>query len=226
MHFDPAQPYGPLIQTWVEENGHTQAAELGDRLGLSHAVSSGKSPCAVLSRWPIARCEERALDGGAMPGTALFVEIDGPRGPIQVVSTILGSYRLDESGARQQQVGALAEFVAEVTRRRHPTFVCGDFNAPPDSDEIRMLIGKTIPPVAGLVFYDAWEIAGSGGPGHTWSNANPWAAPGLFPARRIDYVLSAWPRAGGAGHPVRCEIVGTDSPHPSDHYGLLAELRY
>jgi endonuclease/exonuclease/phosphatase family metal-dependent hydrolase len=84
-----------------------------------------------------------------------------------VVSTIIGSYRLDESGARQQQVGALAEFVAEVARRRHPTFVCGDFNTPPDNDEIRMLTGKTIPPVAGLVFYDAWEIADSGGPGCT-----------------------------------------------------------
>jgi endonuclease/exonuclease/phosphatase family metal-dependent hydrolase len=39
-------------------------------------------------------------------------------------------------------------------------------------------------------------------------------------------VLSAWPRAAGAGHPVRCEVVG-DGPEPaSDHYGVLAELRY
>jgi hypothetical protein len=57
-----------LQESWTDENGHTQAAELGDRLGLSHAVSDGESPCAVLSRWPITRREEHALNGGAMPG--------------------------------------------------------------------------------------------------------------------------------------------------------------
>ncbi|MEU7747425.1 hypothetical protein [Nonomuraea sp. NPDC049158] len=56
--------------------------------------------------------------------------------------------------------------------------------------------------------------------------ADQWARPGLYPPRRIDYVLSAWPRAGGAGHPVRCEVVG-DGPEPaSDHYAVPAELRY
>ncbi|MFD0472968.1 endonuclease/exonuclease/phosphatase family protein [Nonomuraea thailandensis] len=90
----------------------------------------------------------------------------------------------------------------------------------------RMLTGRSATSVPGLVFYDAWEVAGDGGPGHTWSNANPWARPALYPDRRFDYVLSAWPRAGGAGHPVRCEVVG-DGPEPaSDHYGVLAELRY
>lgn len=50
----------------------------------------------------------------------------------------------------------------------------------------------------------------------------------MFPARRIDYVLSAWPRPGGAGHPVRCEVIGdeaVDGVLPSDHYGVLADLR-
>ncbi|MEU7837177.1 MULTISPECIES: endonuclease/exonuclease/phosphatase family protein [unclassified Nonomuraea] len=117
-------------------------------------------------------------------------------------------------------------YVAATASRRHPALVCGDFNAPPDSDEMRMLTGKSAPGTPGVVFYDAWEVAGPGGHGHTWSNANQWARPGLYPPRRIDYVLSAWPRAGGAGHPVRCEVVG-DGPEPaSDHYAVLAELRY
>lgn len=46
---------------------------------------------------------------------------------------------------------------------------------------------------------------------------------------RIDHVLSAWPRRGGAGHPVHCEVIG-DEPVggvvASDHYGVLADLRY
>jgi len=37
------------------------------------------------------------------------------------------------------------------------------------------------------------------------------------------------PRRGGAGHPVRCEVIG-DEPVggvvASDHYGVLADLRY
>mgnify|MGYP001159368605 CR=1 FL=1 len=51
----------------------------------------------------------------------------------------------------------------------------------------------------------------------------------LYPDRRFDYVLSAWPRAGGVGHPVRCERLGVldpGQPQLSDHYGVLADLRY
>src|SRR5689334_18056267 len=79
-----------------------------------------------------------------------------------------------------------------AARPRHPTVLCGDFNADPDSDELRMLTGKSIPATPGLVFYDAWTAAGNGqGGGHTWTGVNPWAAPALWPDRRIDHVLSA-----------------------------------
>ncbi|WP_440105374.1 hypothetical protein [Streptosporangium sp. H16] len=93
-----------------------------------------------------------------------------------------------------------------------------------------MLTGKSAAAAPGLVFYDAWATAGTDpAGGHTWAGANPWAAPALWPDLRIDHVLSAWPRRGGAGHPVRCEVIG-DEPVggvvPSDHYGVLADLRY
>jgi hypothetical protein len=51
----------------------------------------------------------------------------------------------------------------------------------------------------------------------------------MYPDRRFDDVLSAWPRRGGAGHPVRCQLLGVllaDQPQLSDHYGVLADLRY
>jgi len=95
--------------------------------------------------------------------------------------------------------------------------------------ELRMLTGRTAPAAPGLVCYDAWEIAGDGTPGHTWSNRNPLAAVAMYPDRRMDYVLSAWPRRGGVGHPVRCQRLGVrpaDQPQLSDHYGVLADLRY
>jgi endonuclease/exonuclease/phosphatase family metal-dependent hydrolase len=136
---------------------------------------------------------------------------------------------LDASATRQAQVRQLAEFIQEKTRRRYPTVVCGDFNAPPDSDEMRILTGRSTTAVPGLVFYDAWEIAGDETPGYTWSNRNPLAAVAMYPNRRFDYVLSAWPRRGAIGHPTRCERLGVlpaSEPQLSDHYGVMADLRY
>ena len=101
--------------------------------------------------------------------------------------------------------------------------------AGPDSDEIRMLTGRSATAAPGMVFYDAWEVAGDGSPGFTWSNRNPMAAVGLYPDRRFDYILSAWPRRGGVGHPTRCSLLGVRAPgeqQVSDHYGLAADLRY
>ena len=126
--------------------------------------------------------------------------IDGPRGVIEVFVVML-DYPLHASDLRQRQVREMAQFVADTASKRHLTIVCGDFNAGPDSDELRMLTGRCEPPVPGMVFYDAWEVAGDGSPGFTWSNQNSLAAVGLLPDRRFDYVLSAWPRRGGAGHP-------------------------
>jgi hypothetical protein len=97
-----------------------------------------------------------------------------------------------------------------------------------DSDEIRMLTGKMAVPSPPLVFHDAFEVAGVG-PGVTWSNANPFAALDLEPDRRIDYVFVGWPKVGGAGQVLRAQVTGTEPVggiHPSDHYGVLAELRY
>lgn len=179
---------------------------------------------AVLSRWPIVATRQTTLPGrDKEPGLAFAAEIDGPRGPIALVSVITGAFRPGQSADRQDEVRALTTFVADLPRRALK-IVCGDFNAPPDSDEIRMLTGRAAVPVPGQVFYDAWDIAGDGS-GRTWTSANPWAAPALLPDRRIDYILTGWPRRSGQGHPVRAELLGTDPP-ASDHYGVLAELRY
>jgi endonuclease/exonuclease/phosphatase family metal-dependent hydrolase len=224
-----------LQEVWVA-GGESQAEVLAGRLGHHHVYSSRwdgdeKFGNAILSRWPILRSESRPLparEGCEEMRTVVFAEVDGPRGPIQVFCTHL-NWRFDESDVRQDQVRFIARFVDECKPRTFPPVLCGDLNAEPLSDEIRMLTGRAAVPVPKQVFHDAWEQAGDGGPGHTWSNANPYAALDLEPNRRIDYVLSGWPREGGRGHAVRCQVVGTepvDGVVPSDHYGVLAELRY
>jgi endonuclease/exonuclease/phosphatase family metal-dependent hydrolase len=225
-----------LVESWGYGDT-TQPARIARRLGLGHHYFSGDwavedwlSGSGFVSRWPIRDPVLRPLraQDGSRSGHAVHVVVDGERGPIHLFLAML-DYPLDASALRQAQVKELARFVREVSSNRLPTVLCGDFNAGPDSDEIRMLTGRSATAAPGLVFYDAWEVAGDGTPGHTWSNRNPLAALGLYPDRRFDYVFSAWPRRGGAGHPVRCGLLGVRPPGElqlSDHYGVVADLRY
>lgn len=225
-----------LQEVWGEPQGRTQADELGARLGL-HAVYAADLEIdgvrfgnAVLSRWPIESHESVPLPSLEVPDerrVALRADIAGPRGPLQVFCTHL-NWRFDQSHVRQAQVRALAEFIERSPKRQFPAVLCGDLNATPTSDEIRMLTGRARTAAPGLVFHDAWEVAGSG-PGFTWRNTNPFAARALEPDRRIDYVLVGWPHAGGRGHVLRAEVLATeprDGVHASDHAAVLAELRY
>ncbi len=225
-----------LQEVWSDETTNL-AAELAAELGYHHvfAPSMDKNGVgignALLSRWPIARSESIKLHGHKKNGEsrlALFAEIDGPRGPLPVFSTHL-NWRFEHSHIRQRQVADLTHFVDRLRPWTFPPILCGDFNAEPASEEIRMLTGLTSCPVEGLVFHDAWLAAGGGGPGHTWDNANPYVRVELEPNRRIDYILVGWPEARGAGHVVECRVAGNapvGGVWPSDHHAVLAELRY
>ena len=91
-----------------------------------------------------------------------------------------------------------------------------------------MLTGRSASPVEGLVFYDAWEVAGAGGRHHM---VEPQPARRDRPVPRSPVRLRPLGVAapGAAGHPVRCELLGVVAPEAeqiSDHYGVLADLRY
>jgi endonuclease/exonuclease/phosphatase family metal-dependent hydrolase len=225
-----------LQEVWDTEDGAGQPETLARALDYEHVFVPGFDAGdasfgnAILSRWPIAESETRGLP--TTPTTdefrvALKAEVDGPRGRFEVYTTHL-NWRYDESHVRQTQVRVLAEFVAESEGRSFPPIVCGDFNADPGADEVRMLTGRAAVPVPRLVFIDAWDAAGTG-PGFTWSNDNPFAARDLEPDRRIDYVLVGWPKVRGAGHVVEARVAAIDAidgVYPSDHYAVVAELRY
>lgn len=222
-----------LTESWARP-ADSQAARLAGPLGLTHHAFSGVaaqedatalSGVAVMSRWPISSKSSHAFGGVRVQ----HAEVSGPRGPMRVFGVVMDAWWLDESEARQDAVRNLLAHVHESQDDRIPLIVCGDFNADPDSDEIRMINGRTTAPVAGLSFYDAWEVAGTRTAGHTWCNANPWASQLLWPDRRIDYIFSAAPRRGGAGHPLGAALRGTrpiGGTYPSDHYALQADLRY
>jgi len=226
-----------LQEAWFDADGTTQAQRLGDALGLSWAHGGDELlfetwglGFAVLSRWPIRSHHYEALPplGDGWGGALLTAVVDGPRGELSVFSVALDAPP-QASLARQHAVRCLAERVAAHRKaQRGPLLVCGDLNAPPDSDEVRMLTGRREVASEGFVLFDAWEVAGEG-PGATWTKANPWAAPLLLPDRRIDYVFTGWPGRGGRGHVVAARLAGTeavDGVVPSDHYAVVADLRY
>jgi endonuclease/exonuclease/phosphatase family metal-dependent hydrolase len=222
-----------LAESWSKGDG-SQSARLAGPLGLPHHAFSGVpaqedgaalSGVAVLSRWPIRRQSSLAFGDVRVQ----FAQLDGPRGPIWVYGVVMDAWWFDQSQPRQDAVRELLTHVHRAQDPRAPLIICGDFNADPDSDEIRMLTGRTAAPAPGLSCYDAWEVAGPPDPGYTWSNDNPWATQLLWPNRRIDYIFSATPRPGGAGHPRHTALLGTvpvNGTCPSDHYAVLSDLRY
>jgi endonuclease/exonuclease/phosphatase family metal-dependent hydrolase len=186
---------------------------------------------AVLSRWPIrVRAVEPlpAAAGDDDGRAALFALVDGPAGPIPFFTTQLTS-TVGASAVRCEQVRKLAAFIAgRSAGSTHPPVLTGDFNAEPDSDEMRLLGGhKTTPAVDGLVLVDAWRYADPGQSGFTWRRANPHVAATGEPDARIDYVLIGPPAAGGVGRVRRVRLVGAEPVRrvwPSDHAGVLAAL--
>lgn len=227
-----------LQEVWGDEGGD-QAAGFAAELGYAGTyepasfIDGHGFGNAVLARWPIRVREAISLpsvpsaDGSRNCGAA-YACVDGPRGSIHVCSTHL-SYKPDESAMRQEQVAALCRFAAGLDARECPPIIGGDFNAVPASDEIRAMTGKSPPPVEGWVFYDAWEAAGQIDAGFTWDNANANAVTALEPNRRLDYIFVGRPGAGGTGHVTSARLAGQtpgQGLYPSDHFALVAELRY
>jgi endonuclease/exonuclease/phosphatase family metal-dependent hydrolase len=231
-----------LQEVW-EDDHRSQASELAAALGYAEPVyaanlerDGARSGNAVLSRWPITRHAVRTLpreakgvsDDEDEERLVVRAEVDGPRGPIQVFCAHL-SWRADHSAIRQEQAAEICRFVRESRPRSFPAVVLGDLNADPDSDELRALTGQRAVAVAGVVLRDVWTWAGNADRGATWSNDNPFAAASLDHDRRIDHILVAAPKAGGCGQPLLATLIGTepvDGICGSDHYGIVAELRY
>jgi endonuclease/exonuclease/phosphatase family metal-dependent hydrolase len=185
---------------------------------------------AVASRWPVTAREELRLPdaGDAETRAALCVTVDAPVGEIAFTCTHL-NWKLHHGWVRERQVAALCDFArARRPEGGFPPILVGDFNAEPDSAEIRYVSGLQSLEGRSVYFVDAWRRAGEGGPGLTWSNHNDYARPWFEPDRRIDYVFVGPPRRDGVGRVLGCRVVGDDRRSgvwPSDHFGVFAWLQ-
>ncbi len=203
--------------------------------GFGYHVAFGRSPDAapytmgnaVLSKWPIARTFTFGLPGTDEHRCLVCAEIDSPVGKIPFFSTHL-NWKFDESAMRQLQAQTIARFVdANRTPEGFPPIVVGDFNAEPDSDEIRFLRGLGSLGGSSTHFHDVFGEVGVGA-GITFSKKNSYAALLREPDRRIDYV---WVRGGDErfrGEPLSARVAfdeAVNGAFPSDHFGVVAEIR-
>jgi len=228
-----------LQEVFVEQDGINQAEALGRSLGMEAVVGELRFrdglafTNAVLSRWPVEWTGRFTLpDAAGRPShrQAVAVRVAAPFGTVLFVTAHL-DWQFDAGATRQAQAAELSRIVAEHRpdpATGFPAVLTGDLNAVPHADEIRLLTGARPPAVPGLVFTDAWEVAGGDRPGHTWNGANPYLADATYPNRRLDYVLVSWPRPKPVGSVTSVHLAGTepvDGVMPSDHYAVVADLR-
>jgi len=241
-----------LQESWVEPDGATQAARLGEELGL-HAVTAAdlagfdrypQAPYwvvnAVLSRWPLSIELLRPLpdeNGEPTWRHVLVTRVDRPEdegGPFVAAGTHL-EHGLEQSARRSAQLAALVGHLTDVLgdeasrRESLPAILAGDLNCTPESEEYRRATGLSAGTIPGFTLVDAWSAAGNAGPGHTWSAANPLVPRlAIHPHRRLDYVMVSTPRRPGAGHVHRCGLAGdaaADGVWASDHFAVVAEVQ-
>ena len=191
---------------------------------------------ALASRWPIRDREVLDLPnaGDDEQRIALSATVEAPFGPVGITTTHL-NWKLHHGAVRERQVVAVCAF---ARRRRprdgFPPILVGDFNAEPDSTEIRYIMGLHALAGQSVHFRDAWSYGGEGDRstrklrGVTWSNDNAYAGKALEPDRRLDYIFVGPPQADGVGVIEHCRVVCNeerDGVWPSDHFGVYAEFR-
>jgi endonuclease/exonuclease/phosphatase family metal-dependent hydrolase len=234
-----------LQEVWADEVGN-EALVLAERLGMH--VSWVPTPAperwqrrlgdptvtmgnAVLSRWPVVDQRHIHLPTGTETDegrTAMLADVASPYGQISMYNTQLNSAP-SHSAVRVEQVVALAQFIGRHVVDAFPNVLTGDFNALPDSDEVRLIEGHlTAPAVGDLLLIDTWRYAEPGNHGFTWNRRNPYVAATFEPSARIDYVFVGPPGPTGEGHVVSVGLVGDQPRHgiwPSDHAGVVVDLQ-
>ncbi len=230
-----------LQEVWSDEGGADDGRRLADELGFHLARTdpvfwnNESFGNAVLSRWPTERIADELLprvDRAPSHRRIVAARVDTPWGPWPIASTHL-DHRFDASPTRGAQLHQVMELAREWRGDPDtdlPLVLGADLNAVPDSDEVRMLTGRS-PGVEGIVFSDAWEQSADdpdNPTGHTWLRSNPASTDSAWPDRRLDYVLVSWPRPKPVGNPIRTWTAGrpaqADEVWPSDHLAVVTDL--
>ncbi|MBM4359331.1 MAG: endonuclease/exonuclease/phosphatase family protein [Deltaproteobacteria bacterium] len=226
------------MQEVMSDGTHSLADAVVEGLGYQTAYAEAKPlgggitfGNAVLSRWPVAVREVVKLPGAGTDEqrSLLLTEVTTPGGPLPFLVTHL-AWRMHHGFVREEQVRAIAAAIARhepMCEDRLPLVLVGDFNARPDSSEVRFLTGLQSMDGTSLHLLDAFDVAGAGAGPTFDGRTNPFAAPMNEPPRRIDYVFLRGPDEWHRGSVVEARVVlddVVDGVAASDHFGVLAVL--
>ena len=138
-----------LQEAWSAPES-SMAALVGERLGFHHVHSCNDdgpvhSGNAIVSRWPILQDLVAPAPRRWRAGRAAHRPVRGDRRPARRDPSLLHAPQL---AVRPQRGAPGAGAAHRCLRRRvpardYPPILSGDMNAAPDSDEIRMLTGRT-----------------------------------------------------------------------------------
>lgn len=142
--------------------------------------SSLRFGSTIISRWPIDGHELIRLpvvDDGGFASIVGWELLHARTAGLDVFSTHLAAAPTDAHHRRHQVLaiddhikrirGDLDDLAFGAKRPHMPSILCGDFNAEPDSDEIRFLTANTTFDGRSTFHQDAWRVAGDGGQGLT-----------------------------------------------------------
>jgi endonuclease/exonuclease/phosphatase family metal-dependent hydrolase len=194
---------------------------------------------AIASRWPIDHHELFPLPadpdpkGDALGWLVAFELLHARTAGIDVYSTHL-SPPPPQAYHRISQVRFIDGIIRRTSDRTAVCgpILCGDFNAEPESDEIRFLCGLATVDGTNTYYQEAWRAASNTDPGYTsdW-RSNPLNARYNVPLKRIDYIFAGDPflRPLGAGLVLSTELafhLPLTGIHASDHFGVVTDIRW
>ena len=196
---------------------------------ISTKWEGGEEGLAILSREQPAATRKLVLPFARPDETRIL--LSAQLGDIWVHTTHL-HYRLDDGVAREAQVRAVDAAIRACGRDNTspPQILCGDFNATPDSDEMRFLRGLTTLDGRRTHFQDAWLRHHPHEDGITWSSENELTRPlrSLDIDRRIDFIYVTSRKKDGRATVRDCRVVlaeREDGICASDHYGVFADVQ-
>lgn len=251
-----------LQEVWQDLDDQNTAEWIATACAVEYSLKFGGHPIswkersnpdfkfgsAILSRWPIDSHDvwrlpiaENSEDPipASMPWELVHINTAG----LDVYTTHLAPAPA-HGRHRRVQVVAINDLIKQTRgdrdefldypnpRPNMPAILTGDFNAEPDSDEMRWLRGQSVIDDRTTFFQDAWRVAGDGSDGFTqdW-RTHPLAASLNVHRKRIDYVYVGDPflRAGDSGRILQAKVMAHEpltGIQASDHMGLVVDIEW
>lgn len=208
-----------LQEVLQHETLPNQAASLAQRLGYGHhfvATEPEDAPRrygnAILSRHPILARGGTKLQPFDDYRTAAYVRIDVNGLPVDVYGMHL-HHTAEGAAIRRQQVDDLLAFVRSRNEDA-PLLLAGDFNAAAQAPELSALHEG---------FFDVYGAMHARATAENPTTLNPDAG---HPPRRIDHVFAERGRFTPLSARIILDRPGDDGLWPSDHFGVVARLRF